>query len=349
VLTDRGSGAAPVGSGGSRPAVAGGWRRLLRTPTPVIFAASVAVALLLLWRQGSLADLGAALAGADGGAIAAGFALYAAGLLLLCARWHLLVRMVGGAADFPVAAEAFLTSVVVNYAAPIGLAVPARALLSSRDLRLPAVAGGAVAFWEVALDLLLLGLVGAAWLVADGGAVAAGWGPAPPVWLAAVALAVLAGIGFVAVVLLRRRPALGRRVAAAAGDALRYPGRRPKAAAAAVALTLLFWLLQAVILRLLLAAVGLAAVSWGAVAGLMALPILLGMVSPVPGGAGVREALMVAVAHARGLDGAAVLLAAVAYRVALFGAIPVVYAGVRSWRALRRGGRRDAGGSGGSG
>ncbi len=63
---------------------------------------------------------------------------------------------------------------------------------------------------------------------------------------------------------------------------------------------------------------------------------LIGMFSPVPGGAGVREALMVAVAQASGIDGAAVLLAAIAYRVALFAAIPPLYLVARGWRALRR-------------
>jgi uncharacterized membrane protein YbhN (UPF0104 family) len=61
------------------------------------------------------------------------------------------------------------------------------------------------------------------------------------------------------------------------------------------------------------------------------------MLSPVPGGAGVREALMVAVAQARGLDEAAVaavLIAAVAYRVALFLAIPPLFLAARLWRAL---------------
>ena len=60
------------------------------------------------------------------------------------------------------------------------------------------------------------------------------------------------------------------------------------------------------------------------------------MLSPVPGGAGVREALMVAVAQAQGASGAPALLAAVIYRVALFVAVPVLYAGVRLGAGRRR-------------
>lgn len=317
----------------------GGWARLLRTPTPLLFVGSVALAFLLLWRQGSLAQLGAALAGANGWTITVGVLLYAVGLVLLCLRWHMLVRMVGGGDDFPVAAEAFLTSVVLNYAAPIGLAVPARAALSTRDLRLTAAAGGAVAGWEVALDLVVLGAVGAGWLVMDGGRAVAGWRSEVPWWAVAVVVGGGTAVGGLGVLLGRRR-GMGGKLGRAIGEGVRYPAQRPRWAAAAVLATVVFWVLQAVILRLLLDAVGVGGVGWGVVIGVMALPILLGMVSPVPGGAGVREALMVAVAQSRGLEGAAVLLAAVAYRVSLFAAIPVVFLAVRGWRAWRAAERR---------
>ena len=131
------------------PARRSAWRRALATPTPVIFVASLAAAVVLLWRQGALADLGAATRGVDRATVGAGVVLYALGLAMLCLRWHALVRMAGGSSDVPLAAEAFLTSVVVNYTAPIGLAVPARAALTSRDLGLSLGASGAVALWEV--------------------------------------------------------------------------------------------------------------------------------------------------------------------------------------------------------
>lgn len=317
----------------------GGWRRVLRTPTPVIFALSVAVAALLLWRQGSLGELGSALRRARPEEVVAGFALYAAGLVLLCGRWQALVRMVGGTARFGVAAEAFLTSVVVNYAAPIGLAIPARALLSVRDLRLSPAAGGAVALWEVGLDLLLLGGVSLAWLLTGGlGRLGPWWGRIPAAAVP-IGAALLGALGLLVVGLGRWRPVLAARVGQRGREALAYPLRRPREAGLAALLTVGFWVLQAVILRLLLGAVGAGAVGWVAVAGLLGPPVLLGMVSPVPGGAGVRETLMVAVAQASGLDGTTVLVAAVAYRVALFAAIPVVYAAVRAWGA-GRGGRR---------
>jgi uncharacterized membrane protein YbhN (UPF0104 family) len=63
--------------------------------------------------------------------------------------------------------------------------------------------------------------------------------------------------------------------------------------------------------------------------GVMGLPVLIGMVSPIPGGAGVREALMAAAARLEGVPVGPVVLAAVAYRLALFVVTPVVWGGVR--------------------
>ena len=64
------------------------------------------------------------------------------------------------------------------------------------------------------------------------------------------------------------------------------------------------------------------------ITGLMGCPVLIGMVSPVPGGAGIREALMAAAAQVSGVASAPVILAAVAYRLALFIVTPVIWSGL---------------------
>ena len=313
------------------------WRRLLVIPTPVVFAISLAFAVVLLWRRGSLDDLGGVLGRAEPRFLILGAALYAVGLVGLCLRWAALIRLAGGRGDFSVAAQAFLTSIVVNYAAPIGLAVPARAALSVRDLGLAPSAGGGVALAEIALDLAVLGLVSVVWL-AQGNLAIFDQAPlaAPAVRLVAGGVAVGAAVAALAVAAhssLRLRVV---RAARAAGDSA---FRQPRLVAAVIAVTVGFWVLQAVILWVLLTASGVPGIAdWELIAGLLGPPMVVGMLSPVPGGAGVREALMIAVAGARGVDGAAVLLAAVAYRLALFAAVPVVYAGaqvVRSWIARR--------------
>src|ERR687893_1865418 len=99
------------------------------------------------------------------GRIAGLLLVYAASILLLGLRWHALVRMAGGAPQWTSSAEVFLTSVIVNYAAPIGLAVPTRAALTVRDLELDPSQSGAVVGWEVMLDALALIVISALWLV----------------------------------------------------------------------------------------------------------------------------------------------------------------------------------------
>jgi glycosyltransferase 2 family protein len=67
--------------------------------------------------------------------------------------------------------------------------------------------------------------------------------------------------------------------------------------------------------------------------GIMGVPVLVGMLSPLPGGAGVREALMAAAARLGGVAAAPIVLAAIAYRLALFLVTPLVWGAVRLVRA----------------
>ena len=107
---------------------------LLAVPTPVIFVVAAALATLLFWRQGRLTEIVDSVRDVHPGRVVAILLVYAASILLLGIRWHALVRMAGGAPHWTSSAEVFLTSVIVNYAAPIGLAVPTRAALTVRDL-----------------------------------------------------------------------------------------------------------------------------------------------------------------------------------------------------------------------
>ncbi|HET7093869.1 MAG TPA: lysylphosphatidylglycerol synthase transmembrane domain-containing protein [Thermomicrobiales bacterium] len=316
-----------------------GWlQRIASVPTPVIFGVSVLVALVLLWRQGSMGDVVDAARRADGWIVVAALALYLIGLALLCLRWHLLVRMISGDSSLPHASEAFLTSVVINYAAPVGLAVPTRAALTKRDLGLSAGASGAVVVWEALLDMACLGVMALAWLTfgdldvlhdvarngRETGAVAA----------------VVVAAAAVAAIVLRRSERVRRRVKEGIASLGRFPVQQPRRAAEAALLTAGYWLVQGVVLWLLLGALGVRADTM-LVVGLLGLPVLAGMLSPLPGGAGVREALMVGVARAQGVDATAVLVAAVAYRAALFLTVPLLFAAVRfvgsgPGRGLRR-------------
>ena len=106
---------------------------ILAMPTPVIFGVAAA------WRSSSCGDKAdwprsRIRARCSPRARRRDPSAYAGSILLLGIRWHALVRMAGGAPHWTSSAEVFLTSVIVNYAAPIGLAVPTRAALTIRDL-----------------------------------------------------------------------------------------------------------------------------------------------------------------------------------------------------------------------
>jgi glycosyltransferase 2 family protein len=302
---------------------------ILAVPTPVIFAVAAALATILLWRQGRLTEIVESVRDVHPGWIVAILLVYAASILLLGIRWHTLVRMAGGASHWSSSAEVFLTSVIVNYAAPIGLAVPTRAALTVRDLQLSPGQSGAVVGWEAALDVLALTVISAAWLLLGGSDLVRTMsvdGRVLPI------LVVVVVLGAVATTAVSRSAAIRSRVAPFAGRMLSSPAEHPMLALLALALTGGFWAIQTGIMAALLQLFGVA-VSISLLFGIMGVPVLIGMLSPVPGGAGVREALMAAAARLAGTPAAPVVLAAVAYRLALFLVTPLVWGVVRLVRA----------------
>ncbi len=309
-------------------------KRLTSIPTPVIFGFSLAMALLLLWQQNALSKIRPAIQNADPWIIAAGLLLYLAGLGLLCVRWNLLVMMVSGATRHLRASEAFITSVAVNYAAPLSLALPSRAYLTKRALGLGTAETASITFWEVASDLAVLAVGTMLWILVGGWR---GQGVSVDDRIVGSG-AVLVLCGFLAVFIAFKRAARLRSIVFKMRnhftEALKHPGRRPRQTIMALVVTIIYWIAQGGVLFLLLKALDGESPPVSLVLGLTTLPILVGMLSPVPGGAGVREALMIAVASVHGANEANVLLAGVTYRIALFAAIPILYGIIRVLIAL---------------
>lgn len=312
----------------AEPPRSGLLHRVASIPTPIIFVSSVLIAVILLWSGGSLGDVFDAARDADIALLVAAFALYLVGLAILCFRWDVLVRMVKGISNIPRAAEAFLTSVVINYAAPIGLAVPTRAALTKRALGLSAAETGAAVLWEIGADVIVLGLGSALWLLLSGNEISA---PSSNQLLVSALLVVSAVAVLIAgAIFLRTKTSHWQRVRDTLKRILLFPRHRPATAGLALLVTVVYWTAQAIVLATILRALD-GPTAPKLILGLITIPVLVGMLSPVPGGAGIREALMIGIAHVEGADSAVVLLAALIYRVALFAAIPILYAGVRLW------------------
>jgi uncharacterized membrane protein YbhN (UPF0104 family) len=310
-------------------------RKLLKVPTPVIFLVCVLLASVLLWWQGSLAELWDVIEQADTGPMLIAAPLYLISLWLLAIRWHELVRMAQGWSDLPRAAEAFLTSVVINYAAPVGLAVPSRAALTKRALGMDKHSTGVVALWEIGMDVIVLGIASIIWMATSRGSTAAvakelGDNAARYTNFGLLGLAIVA----VLFVIFFRKAEQRRRAVHFISRIIVSPAERPIVAAQAFLVTVAYWITQGIVLALLVHAMGVD-VSFLFILGLTSLPMLIGMLSPIPGGAVVREALMYMVARLAGVPGAEVVAAAVIYRMALFAAIPILYGITRIWLAKR--------------
>jgi glycosyltransferase 2 family protein len=298
---------------------------ILALPTPVIFVTAAALAMGLLWRGGGLHGVTESLRDIHPIKVVGILLVYAASLMLLGFRWHTLVRMAGGSPGWASSAEVFLTSVIVNYAAPIGLAVPTRAALTVRDLDMNPGQSGAVVGWEAALDLLALALISAAWLVLGGLVLLQSMTIDGRILAVGATVVVL---GAVAMGILGRSTAIRSRIAPFAHRMISNPAEQPLLALLALILTAGFWLIQVGIMAVILDAFG-AGASPTLLLGIMGLPMLIGMLSPVPGGAGVREALMAGAARLEGVPAGPVVLAAVAYRLALFVVTPFVWGVIR--------------------
>jgi uncharacterized protein (TIRG00374 family) len=311
-------------------------RRLLRVPTPAIFAICLLLAVIVLWWQGALRELWNVIRDASIALTIAGFALFVVGLALLCFRWHSLVKMANdGNSDLPKASEAFLTSVVINYAAPVGLAVPSRAALTKRTLGLDASATGTIALWEIAADVLVLGAGSLLWLLIAQGSTSAvtdELGNSATQFILLFAVLALVGLATIAVVV--RKPALRAKVNRLVRQIANAPRKSPRAAAEVLGVTIAYWVLQGITLGVFVNAMDVDS-DPEFLLGITTIPFLVGILSPIPGGAVVRESLMYVVARLADLPGGEVVAAAVLYRMALFLSIPVLYLIVRLWIKAR--------------
>lgn len=310
-------------------------KKVVRTPTPIIFVGGVILALIVLWRQGQLQEIVDAIGDADPQPLLIAAPIYVASLWLLCLRWHLLVRMAQGWSDLPKASEAFLTSVVINYAAPIGLAVPSRAALTKRALGLDRRATGTIALWEIGADVLVLGSGTLLWLfMAEGSTSAVGSELSDSAGQYARWGGLGAAVLLLAMIWFLRTPDRRRQFLHFGQQILLSPKERPLEAVLSLAVSLVYWIVQGLVLAMLVYAMHVD-ISFEFILGLTSLPILIGMLSPIPGGAVIREALMYVVARLAGAPTGEVIAAAVIYRIALFAAIPILYALTRLWIARR--------------
>lgn len=308
--------------------------RRARRFLPLVVWVSIALGVVVLLLSGDLRVMTSALVDAD---------LRDVALLLLVAlalpvvharRWQVMLRSVGHEIDLGAAVDLTISSTMINYAAPGYLWSPAKGMLARQMYGVGLGRSVPTLAAEQALDALALLLGTIAGLLLAGSTISrqiADRVDAPSVATIIVAAGVLALVIIAGVYLALR---FGRRFLRSmieagsllAGDrSLRVP---------VIGLTVVRWLLDTAAIWLAAKAVG---VSLGVSALILIsnLPLLIGVISPMPGGIGFREGAMAAVASALVIPVAAILAAAILHRAVLILALPLVAGLIRVRRMVR--------------
>lgn len=297
------------------------------------------IAAALLWMP---VALGLAVLAATGEAGAVVKALsgtqpaWLAGLLLIglllpvvhARRWRALLRAVR--ADVPLleAIDMTVSASLMNYALPGYVGSPTKGILtrqlhgvglgrSAPTLAVEQVLDALSLTIGAAIGLLLVGPAGLGWVrhALDRSTMVALIG----------AVLMLGAVGVAAFLVGRRH---GRRFITALAESSRMLASDRSQRGRILLLTFTYWLLGLSSVWIAAAAVGL---RLGPPSLLLVgnLPMLLGLLSPVPGGVGLREAAMAATAGAIGVPVAGIVAAAVLQRAILVAALPLTLALVR--------------------
>jgi uncharacterized membrane protein YbhN (UPF0104 family) len=300
---------------------------------PAAFWIGLTAALLALWLSGQAGRAWEVVREARLVALPLVVALGVALPVIHAIRWRVVMRALG--TDIPplMAADMTVSASLVNYASPGYLGAPAMAFMANRSAGAPWSRSLLSLAFEQGLDFLVL-LAGSAIALALLGPDRLGE-IVPD--LGRTAQLLLGVLAIVAVVLLgligRDRIERGtKRIV----EAFRALGGQVDWGIIGI-LTLAKWLAQAAVVGLLLWALRLPS-GLTALLSLATLPLLVGQLVPLPGGVGVREATIVALAGATGATTSGLLGLAVLQRVLLVAALPLSLGLLRLGRAAGIGG-----------
>jgi uncharacterized membrane protein YbhN (UPF0104 family) len=305
-------------------------RRLL----PLVVWGCIALGILALILSGDIGSMTAALVDADLRLVALLLLVALALPLVHARRWQVMLRSVGHDLSLGAAVDLTISSTMINYAAPGYLWSPAKGMLARQMYGVGLGRSVPTLAAEQVLDALALLLGTAAGLLLAGPTISrqiADRVDAPSAGTLLIVAGVLA-FGLIAGIYAALR--FGRRFVRSSIDAGRLLAGDRSLRAPVLGLTAARWLLDTLAIWLAAKAVG---VSLGLSALILIsnLPLLVGVVSPMPGGIGFREGAMAAVASALVIPVAAILAAAILHRAVLILALPLVAGLIRVRRWAR--------------
>lgn len=234
-------------------------------------------------------------------------------------RWRVVMRSLGTHLTAGQAADITVSSALLNYASPGFVGASAKALLANQSRGVAYRQSALAIAFEHTLDLGLMAVSSLIVILIIGPARFRE--AAEPLEAFASLVGILLTLGIIGIALLvawrlgafRR---IDRMFSAAAGL-----GREVDVRAVAL-LTALYWLLQVLVVGLLFWSLKVPIVAIDILA-ISTVPVLAGMLAPVPGGVGVREAVIVALTTVTGVSAGTLVTLAIIQRVLLVSALPL--------------------------
>lgn len=305
--------------------------RIRRNLTGAVFFVGLIVAVAVLWLTGVLADTWKGLANAKPVPLALVLMVGMASPLVHAWRWQIVMRSLGVPLTTGEACDITVSSALLNYASPGFVGASAKAVLANQTRSVPYSTSALSIGFEHSLDLGLMATSAVIVIFIIGpSAFSDAVSPMQTLASAGVVLAALAII-CIAFGLAWRFGAL--RYIRRLGASARQLGTQVDPVAVG-ALTLLYWFLQVIVVGLMFWALGVEIIVMN-VLGVVTVPGLAGMLAPLPGGVGVREAATVALTTVTGISAATLVTLAIVQRVLLIASLPLSLGLVRVVRSIR--------------
>ncbi|CAN5696904.1 hypothetical protein BH23CHL2_BH23CHL2_02030 [soil metagenome] len=305
-------------------------RRFRRNPVPFFFWGGLVAATAALWLTGVLGDAWDGLREAKPLPLALVLLVGMALPLVHAWRWQVVMRSLDVSLGIGEASEISVSSALINYASPGFVGASAKAVLANQTRSVPYRSSALSIGFEHALDLGLM-VITATIAILIIGPSAFRDAASPIESLASVAVVAIALAVVVVVLLVAWRLGLARQVRNLLFSARQLGVRVNRTAVGG--LTLLYFLLQVASVGLMFWALGIELVVIDVMA-IATVPVLAGMLAPVPGGIGIREAVTVALSAIIGATAATLVTLAIVQRVLLVAALPLALALVRLVRRV---------------
>lgn len=305
-------------------------KRLRRNPTPYVFWFGLVAATAVLWLTGILGDAWEGLRDANPLPLALVVLVGMVSPLVHALRWKIVMQSLDVPLSLGEASDITVSSALLNYASPGFVGASAKAVLANQTRAVPYSSSALSIGFEHTLDLTLMAVTATIAVLVIGPA-AFRSAASPLEGLASVAVVVIV-VAVISIGLLVAWRLGAARQVRRLFSSVRELGRRVNHLAVG-GLTLLYWFIQVTVVGLMFWALGIEFAVFDVLA-IATVPGLAGMLAPLPGGVGVREAVTVALTTVTGATTATLVTLAIVQRILLIAALPLSLGLVRLVRRL---------------